>query len=155
MEPTLYLMCGLPGSGKSTRAAGMEAAGSGIVLNADSWVRVLYPNDAEAAARDDRKGLVFEVQLELAQRLLMAGHSVILDWGFSKRAERDACRSLARELGVSVRTVFLDESLDVLHERLAARNRSLPPGSFSISEAELEEWAPQFERPTSDELDHN
>ena len=154
MEPTLYLMCGLPGSGKSTRAAEMEAAGSGIVLNADSWVWVLYPDDAEAAARDERKGFVFAVQWEIVDRLLIAGRSVILDWGFSKKAERDECRSRAHELGVAVRTVFMDEPLDVLHERLAARNRSLPPGTFSISAAELDEWAPLFERPTSDELDH-
>ena len=155
MEPTLYLMCGLPGSGKTTLAAEMEAAGSGIVLNADSWVQALYPDDAEAAARDTRKSRVFDVQWELVERLLTAGHSVILDWGFSKRAERDRCRSRAHALGVAVRTIFLDEPLDLLHERLAARNRSLPPGAFSISPAELDEWAPLFERPTAEELDQD
>ena len=124
----------------------------GIVMDADAWVTLLYPDDQEAAARDDRKGRVFEVQWELVQRLLIAGHSVILDWGFSKRAERDECRSRAHELGVAVHTVFLDEPLDVLHERLAARNQDRPQGSFSISASELDEWAPLFERPTPEEL---
>lgn len=155
MEPTLYLMCGLPGSGKSARAAEMEEAGTGIVLDADSWVSALYPTDAEAAARDRRKGFVFDVQWDVAERLLRAGHSVILDWGFSKRAERDECRSQANGLGVAVRTVFLDEPLEVLHERVASRNRRLPPGTFSISPEELDEMAMHFERPTNEELDHD
>ena len=59
--PTLYMLCGLPGSGKSVRAKELEAAGAGILLNADSWVCQLYPEDAEAAARDERKFLVAPV----------------------------------------------------------------------------------------------
>ena len=89
MASTLYLLCGLPGSGKTTRARELEAAGEGIVLNADDWVCQLYPDDAEAAARDERKGLVEQVQWELAERLLGSGINVILDWGVWMQAERD------------------------------------------------------------------
>ena len=63
------MLCGLPGSGKTTRAKELEAAGEGVLLNADSWVRRLYPDDAEAAARDERKALVEQVQWELVERL--------------------------------------------------------------------------------------
>lgn len=106
MTPTLHLLCGLPGSGKTTRAQELEAAGQGVLLNADAWVCKLYPDDAEAAARDHRKGLVEQVQWELAERLLTSGISVILDWGVWTRAERDHSRNRARELGASVQIVY-------------------------------------------------
>jgi predicted kinase len=151
MASTLYLLCGLPGSGKTTRAKELEAAGKGVVLNADAWVCQLYPQDAEAAARDERKARVQDVQWELAERLLTAGTSVILDHGVSKRAERDHYRQRAQELGVEVQLIFLDVPLEVLHKRVAQRNLNLPPGTFNISAHELDEWAPQFEAPAADE----
>lgn len=151
MTPTLYMLCGLPGSGKSVRAQELEAAGEGVLLNADSWVCQLYPDDAEAAARDERKFLVHQVQWELVERLLTGGVSVILDWGVWSREERHHYRERARELGARVQTVFLDQPIEKLHERLADRNLDPPPGTFRISAEELDEWAAIFEPPTPDE----
>ena len=152
MAPTLYLLCGLPGSGKTTWAKELEAAGKGILLNADGWVCRLYPDDAEAAARDDRKQLVEQVQWELAERLLLGGISVILDWGLWMRSERDDYRQRAVDLGANVQTVFVDAPLATLHVRIAERNRNLPAGTFRISAEELDEWAAIFEPPSHEEL---
>ncbi len=152
MAPTLHLLCGLPGSGKTTRARQLQAAGAGILLNADEWICELYPADAEAAARDERKGYVEQVQWELAERLLTSGISVVLDWGVWTRVERDHYRRRARDLGADVETVFVDAPIETLHRRIAKRNLNLPPGTFSISVEELDEWATLFEPPTDDEL---
>ena len=152
VTPTLYVLCGLPGSGKSTRAKELEAAGEGILLNADGWVWHLYPDDAEAAARDERKDLVEQVQWELAERLLTGGTSVILDWGVWTRAERALYRRRARDLGATVQTVFVDAPIETIQARVAQRNRALPPGTFRISADELDQWASIFEPPTHEEL---
>jgi len=152
MAATLHLLCGLPGSGKTTRAKELEAAGGRVRLNADDWVCQLYPDDAEAAARDNRKSRVEQVQWELAERLLGDGISVILDWGVWTRAERDHYRLRASELGAVVQTVFVDAPLETLHARISERNRKLPPGTFAISAAELDAWAAIFEPPSEEEL---
>lgn len=149
---TLHMLCGLPGSGKTVRARELETAGEGVLLNADSWVCRLFPDDAEAAARDERKVLVHELQWELAEQMLSTGVSVILDWGVWSRDERHHYRQRARELGADVRTIFLDEDIETLHERVANRNLDLPKETFIISAEELDEWAAIFEPPTQDEL---
>ena len=151
MSPILYLMCGLPGSGKTTLAKELESAGKGVLLNGDSWVSKLYPHDAETAARDERRSLVEEVQWELAERLLSNGVSVILDWGVWARAERDHYRQRAWDLGAEVQTIFLDVPIETLKERVAKRNEQLPSAAFRISAEELDEWATIFEPPTSEE----
>lgn len=152
MTPTLHLLCGLPGSGKTTRAKELEAAGQGVMLNGDNWIWQLYPEDAEAAARDHRRDRVEQLQWELTERLLVEGIDVILDWGVWTRAERDHYRTRARDLGANVQTLFMDAPLETLRERVAKRNLDLPAGTFAISVHELNEWAAVFERPTLEEL---
>jgi predicted kinase len=152
MTPTLYLLCGLPGSGKTTHARELEAAGKGIALTADDWVCQLFPDDSEAAARDERKGFVQQVQDELVERLLAAGISVILDHGASRRVERDHYRLLAGGSGAAMELVFLDAPIETLHQRVARRNLDLPPGTFHISVSELDKWSSEFEVPSAEEL---
>lgn len=130
----------------------MHTAGAGVLLNADSWVCRLYPDDREAAARDHRKQLVEELQWAMAEQLLRQGVSVILDWGLWVRSERDHYRQLATAAGAQTTVVFLDAPLETLQARVADRNRNLPPGTFHISVDELNEWATIFEPPAEDEL---
>jgi len=149
--PTLYLTCGLPGSGKTTRALQIEAASGAIRLNADEWICDLYPDDAEAAARDQRRDHVERVQWQLVERLLGAGVSVVLDWGLWTREERARYRQRGEALGAMVQIEFTDAPLEELQRRVAQRNRDLSPGTFSISADEMKEFAALFERPTADE----
>jgi predicted kinase len=153
VEPTLYLTCGLPASGKTTRALQLEAAGGVIRLNADEWICDLYPSDPEAAARDRRRNQVERVQWQLVERLLVAGTSVVLDWGLWTREERALYRRRAEALGARVKVEFTDAPLEELQRRVADRNEDLPPGTFHISADEMNEFAALFERPTADELD--
>lgn len=152
MRPTLHLLCGLPGAGKTTRARELESAGAGVLLNGDDWIWRLYPDDAEAAARDERRAVVEQLQWTVAEKLLRHGVSVIVDWGVWSKAERDHFCARALELGARPQIVFVDAPLATLHERIARRNRDLPPSTFHISAEELDEWAGRFERPTDDEL---
>ncbi len=150
--PTLYLTCGLPGSGKTTRALQLEAASGVIRLNADDWIYDLYPDDAEAAARDQRRAHVEKVQWQLVERLLLVGISVVLDWGLWTREERSLYRQRGEALGARVKVEYVDAPLDDLQRRVVDRNENLPPGTFHISADEMTRFAALFERPTADEL---
>ncbi len=145
---TLHLICGLPGSGKSTLAARLAESGSILWLSPDRWLRQLNLDGYDVALRGAVEGL----QWDLAKRLLALGVDVLLDNGFWSRAEREGLRTEAAAQGASVRLHYLDVPLDELKHRLAIRNESVPPDSFEVSPADLDQWQAVFEPPDADEL---
>lgn len=150
-QPTLYLMVGLPGSGKTARAREIEAAHSALRLTPDEWILALYGNDLDRPHRDAVRDPVEALQWQVAQRVLSLGCNVVLDWGFWSHAERTAYRKWAEALGARVRVVFLDATTDELWSRIVRREESTA-GTLQISRSELDQWATMFEAPTEDEL---
>ena len=142
--PRLIIVCGLPGSGKTTHARQLEHNLRAIRLCPDEWMITLGINLHDATARDR----IEAVQWKLTQDLLTIGHTVIIEWGTWVRSERDALRVGARGLGASVELHFLDVPIDTLFERIQQRNRESPP----IQRADLLLWGETFERPSSEEM---
>lgn len=150
-RPTLYLMVGLPGSGKSTRARAIEAEHAALRLTPDDWILALYGPDLDRARRDGVRDPIEALQWQVAQRALALGCNVALDWGFWSRAERSMYRARAEALGARTCIVFLDAPIDQLWARIARRAESTR-GTLAISRAELDLWATWFEPPDEDEL---
>lgn len=149
---TLFLMCGLPCSGKTTLAKQLERERHAIRLTPDEWIVRLFGTGLTPPALDWCRDPVEALQWDVAERALSLGINVILDFGFWSRSERDGFRSRAAALGASVEVHFLDIPRTVLLARLAARNADLPPYTFRVTEAQIDLWWSLFEPPTPDEL---
>jgi predicted kinase len=78
--------------------------------------------------------------------------TVIVEWGVWSRAERDTLRKGACALGAAVELRYLAEPIDVLWERVNARQLSGRFAARSIKREELEGWARTFEAPDDTEL---
>jgi predicted kinase len=143
----LVLVCGLPGAGKTTTALQLVAEEGGVRFSPDEWMHELGIDiwDQQARAR------IEALQWQVGQELLTAGVTVVIEWGLWTRAERDRLRERARELGVPVELRFLDETLEVLWERVRTRGREQEWGWRAIERAELAEWADAFEAPDAEE----
>lgn len=153
-SPTLYLTCGLPGSGKTTLARKLEREIPALRLTADEWLHELYPDISTSEAETGPfRGRVERLQWMAAVRVLELGcSSVVLDWGVWAREERDVYRTGAREIGARVVLCLLDPPIDELWDRLARRNADRPFGAFDIPKEALLRWSELFQRPTADEL---
>ena len=139
------MLCGLPASGKSTLAGDLADAYHAVRLNADEWKLALGIDPF-----DDEMRIRLEGQLlALTKRLLELGTSVILEWGFWARSERDALRELARSLGAAVELHFLDVPYDELVRRVVERTAN---GGIPITAQHMDVYGASFEAPTEDEL---
>ncbi len=149
---TLLLMCGLPGSGKTTLAKRLEREREALRLTPDEWIARLFGQSLTPPALDWCRDPVEAVQWGVAERALRLGVNVVLDFGLWSRAEREEFRARAARLGAASELHFLDVPRAELSSRLAARNAELPPDAFLVTEAQLEAWWNVFEPPDADEL---
>jgi predicted kinase len=141
----LVLLCGLPASGKTTLARTLADAYRAVRLDPDAWELALGVDPFDEGFQIRLEGRFWE----LTQRLLVLRTSVVLEWGFWARSERDEKREAARALGAAVELRFLDAPYEELVRRVEARHAA---GGIAITERHMERYREIFEPPTDDEL---
>lgn len=152
--PTLSLLCGMAGAGKTTLARRIERQPGAIRFSPDEWIVALMADTDDRAEMDRLRPLVEQLQWSEAEKLLEAGVSVVLENGFWRREERLERVRAARQLDVRLVLHFLDPPRGELLRRIAQRNKSIDVGALRISEEELDEWLGWLERPDAQEYGH-
>jgi predicted kinase len=147
-RPTLYLMVGLPATGKTTHARQLEVEKQALRLTPDEWMIPLF-----AHPDPDGQRWVLEGRLVwVAIRALRLGVSVIIDFGLWARDERSALRWLAAQAGADCTLVYLEVSDAEQQRRLEARFASDPDSNYELSHFNLEEFRGIFQVPDENEL---
>jgi predicted kinase len=144
----LILICGLPGSGKTTLAKKLAAKVQAVRLSPDEWKHALgidYYDEPARVRLENRLRL-------LAEELLALGQDVVMEHGFWARQERDELRVAGRRLGATLQLHYLEAPVEELWRRLDVRNQQAAPGAVPIKRSDLERWAAQFEPPDAGEL---
>lgn len=149
---TLFLICGLPGAGKTTLAKEIELARPALRLCPDEWIASIIADVTDRTELARLRSPVESIQWEVAKRALILGVDVVLEWGFWSKAERTYYRRQAEALGAHVELRYLAVDRDELWARLSKRNANLPLGTFTVTEDELDLWSSWFEPPTADEF---
>jgi predicted kinase len=145
MVSTLYLLCGLPGSGKSTRARQIVEHTNAVHVNPDDWIIALGISLVDYEFR-------FKLQDQLlvhAGHFLRAGVDTVVEFGSWAVEEREAIRQVAVREGATTELDFLDAPLHDLVRRV--RDRGGPDAESLIADVLIGSHE-KFERPTDQEI---
>ena len=142
--PRLIIICGLPGSGKTTRAQLLQDKLCAVRFSPDEWMADLALDPYDEAKREKIEAL----QWKIAEELLVLGLTVIIEWGTWSKSERDSLRIKARTLGAAVELYYLSAPVDDLFDRIQRRGKESPP----IERDMMLRWARMFQEPTLEEM---
>jgi len=145
-RPRLLAVGGLSGSGKTTLALKMAPdigrAPGAVVVRSD----VERKRQAGVALEDrmpaggytpEASALTYAAFLARAERVLRAGHSVVLDAVFARPPERAAAEALARKAGVPFEGIWLDVPKEVAQARVANRKGDASEATPAVVERQF------------------
>ena len=154
--PILHLICGLPGSGKTTLARKLESETGAIRFCPDEWIKDVWKEKAESEGNNFRNAIE-TLQWKIARRVLRNNLDVIIEWGTWGRNEREKLRDEARSVGARVKFYYLNVLRNTLYDRIIARNKDLDEHEFYLPDVDvkklIDEWFDLFQEPTLEELD--
>lgn len=140
-RPRIWVICGMPASGKSTLAKAISQALNIRSINSDVVRKKIFPAPpTDPVSMPFEKGIysetatsqTYDTLLSLAEKEVLKGNSVALDATFSREKYRKQVVSLAEKLGAGI--VFTECTVPdpVLKERLIMRN-----GRNTVSDARI------------------
>lgn len=150
--PTVHLLCGYNGAGKTTYAKHLEKTLPAVRFSLDEWMLRLYPDlSYDSAGYGPRAETCQYLIWDVAQQVLARNLDVVLDWNQWSKVRRATWRDNAVKAGFTPKLHFIDVPLDAAIERAAERAENRTPGSHELTPKDIRHLAGIFERPTADE----
>lgn len=155
--PTVHLICGATGAGKTTYAKAVADRARGVRFSIDEWMASLFladrPEQLSLSWAVERAARCEAQMWALAEELLARGTDVVFDVGLSRREHRDRFRLRAAQAGGQAKLHYLDVDAQARRERVRRRNvERTGTFWFEVTDEMFEFMEQRFEAPTDDEL---
>jgi len=144
--PRLLAIGGLSGSGKTTlalkRAPEIGRAPGAVVVRSDVERKrqagiALEERMPAGSYSPDASARIYAAFMARAERVLRAGHSVVLDAVFAREEERAAAEALALKVGVPFEGLWLDVPKGVAQARVASRTADASDATAAVVERQF------------------
>jgi RimJ/RimL family protein N-acetyltransferase/predicted kinase len=145
---TLYLLCGLAFSGKSTLAAAIEARTGAVVVSLDD-INAKRGLSGGLGIPDQEWATSHHAALAQAEDMLRRGLAVVIDDTNCFRFLRDDYRAMAGRVGATCVVIYLDAPLPLVRARLSDNDRT--HARPRVTEEVLLDLVRKFEAPGPDE----
>lgn len=144
--PRLVAIGGLSGSGKTTLALKLAPeigrTPGAVVVRTDVERKrqagiALEERMPAGSYSPEASARIYAACLARAERVLRAGHSVVLDAVFARPDERQAAEALARKVGVPFQGIWLDVPKGVAQQRVADRKGDASDATPAVVERQF------------------
>ena len=150
-SPTLHLICGRAGAGKTTYAKILEKKTGAIRFTKDEWITKLYGRNLSSDQWSDYEKCCYLVISELVQPILKHEIDVILDYGFWYKHERREAKDLASSCNALCLVHYLNTSDETRKQRILNRNKTIDESSVTITDEDFHMQLDWFEEPVENE----
>ncbi len=150
-KPTIYIVCGFIGAGKTTFARKLEKETGAVRITKDEWMVRIFSNSPpkdKFAEYDDK---VTKLAQDFALRLVEAGTDVIIDEGFWVKSQRDEIRNKIQALGGEPILYYVSQPVEIMRKRVIERSKNPPSDAFEIDEAMFNGYLKFWQPPEVDE----
>lgn len=143
-KPTLYILTGLPYSGKTTLTNGLVKRFGFKIASVDD-VMDERDLDSDTMVQEDWNAVYSEAYKRLKANLAK-GNSVVFDMGHLKFSERESSRQMAENLGANCKLIYINTSLDEIKKRWTRNETTKERGQ--LSDHGMKVALSQFQEPT-------
>lgn len=152
----VYLICGKICSGKTTYAHKLCRDHGAVLLSVDEIMLSMFGQHC-GEMHDTYADRTKKYLLDKAAELIGNGISVVLDWGFWRKDDRDAVRDFFGSRNIPYRFECIRISDELWQKRIGMRNRSVLSGeteAYYVDENLAAKFETRFEMPDDDEIDN-
>jgi len=155
----MIIVCGPTGAGKTTYSIALCKQIDAVRFSIDPWMQTLFAKDMQTldyAWMIERVHRCYDQIWSVGEQILAVRGNVVLDLGFTEKAQRERFAAPARALGIVPEVHHLDAPADVRMNRVDRRNREKDPAvySFDVTRAMFDFMEPRFEVPDDEEMEN-
>lgn len=150
MTNKLYILCGIPFSGKTTLAKAISKRLGYVHIDLDDVKRELYGRvvkDEELKQQD--WDCIYREMYKRIESNLRNGQFIVHDTGNLTKHERDLVRQIAQKLGIETLTIFVKIPTSVARDRMMKNRRQ--KNRFDITDEAFEGAVNEMEPPSKEE----
>jgi len=149
--PTVYMICGFIGAGKTTFAKKLEKDTGAVRITKDEWLIKLFGNSPLIDRFEEYDKKICELANDIAFQFVEQGVDVIIDDGFWYKSQREEMKDRIKKAGAKVMLYYIKSSMKTMKDGVAGRNNNITKDSFEVSEKMFDDYAKYWEPPSEDE----
>jgi len=154
----LILVSGPSGAGKTTYSQSLSKEVEAVLFSIDPWMQTLFSKDMTSLDYEwmiERVNRCYEQIWQVSKQILALNGNVILDLGFTTKAQREVFSDRAKEMNLNSELHYLDVPTNIRKQRIAKRNHEKDPAvfAFEVTDVMFDFMETIYEVPDQDELE--
>lgn len=155
----LILVCGPIGAGKTTYSLSLSKGIDAVRFSIDPWMQTLFSKDMislDYSWMIERVYRCYEQIWQVSEQILTLNGNVILDLGFTTKAQREFFLERAKAFNIDSQVHYLNAPKNIRKKRIEKRNIKKDSNvySFEVNTMMFNFMETKFETPDKHELEN-